>query len=142
MTVQSFLQRGAKRAGFEADKLQRTLKVQNTVGNLRTQIKGKVAHLGETALRLYRQGALAEEELKAIGQAIKALEAQVAEKETELAQIKAETFPEPEEEAPVAGRPGMASQVCPNCGQTLPAGMRFCIHCGIPLSASSGGMSD
>ena len=140
MTVQSFLQRGAKRASFEADKLQRTLKVQNTISNLRTQIRGKVTHLGETALRLYRQGALVEDELKAIGQAIEALEAQAAEKETELARIKAETFPE--EESPMAGQPGMASQVCPNCGQTLPAGMRFCIHCGIPLSASSGGMSD
>ena len=139
MTVQSFLQRGAKRAGFEADKLQRTLKVQNTIGNLRTQIRGKVTHLGETALRLYRQGALVEDELKAIGQAIEALEAQAAEKETELAQIKAETFPD--EEAPVAGHPGMGSWVCPNCGQAIPVEMRFCIHCGTPLRSSSEGQS-
>jgi len=79
MTVQKFFQRGARRASFEADKLQRTLKVQNTIGNLRTQIKREVVHLGETALRLYREGALAEDELKVIAQAIEALEAQVAE---------------------------------------------------------------
>ncbi|HEY89312.1 MAG TPA: zinc ribbon domain-containing protein [Thermoflexia bacterium] len=139
MTVQSFLQRGAKRASFEADKLQRTLKVQNTIGSLRTQIRGKVTHLGETALRLYRQGALVEEELKAIGQAIEALEAHIAEKETELAQIKAETFPE--EEPLSAGQPGMGSRVCPNCGQAIPVEMRFCIHCGAPLPPSSEGQS-
>lgn len=142
MTVQKFFKRSAKRASFEADRLQRTMKVQNTIGNLRTQIKREVVHLGKAALRLYREGGLAEEELKAIGQAIEALEAQVAEKETELAQIKAETFPEPEEEAPVAGQPEMVGQTCPNCGQALPAGMRFCIHCGARLSSPSAEVSD
>lgn len=132
MDVQKLFQRGAKRASFEAEKLQRTLEMQNAIGHLGTQIKEKATHLGKAALRLYREDGLAEEELKAIAQAIEALEAQVAEKEAELAQIKAETFTEPEEEA----QPG-ASQTCPNCGETLPPQMRFCTHCGTPLLASS-----
>jgi hypothetical protein len=136
MSVQKFFQQGAKRASFEADKLQRTLKVQNTIGNLRSQIRKETMHLGETALRLYREGTLTEEELKVIAEAIESLEAQVAEKETELAQIKAETFPEPKEEPRATGQPG-GRQICPNCGQKLPDGMRFCTHCGTPLSDSS-----
>lgn len=139
MSVQKFFRQSAKRASFEADKLQRAMKVQSTIGNLRTQVKGKVVLLGETALRLYREDALAEEGLKVIAQAIEALEAQIAETKAELTQIKAETLPE-EEEEPVAEQPGAGSQVCPNCGQTIPAELRFCIHCGSPLSPS--GVSD
>lgn len=135
MSVQRLFKQGAERARFEADRLQRTLKVQSEIGNLRTQVRRAVIKLGETALHLYRQDALIEEELNAVAQSIEALEAQIAEAETKLAQIKAETPPEREEAVVEQSKAG--ERICSNCRQIVPAEVRFCIHCGSPLTSSS-----
>jgi DNA repair exonuclease SbcCD ATPase subunit len=135
MTLQSFLKRSANRAAFEADKLQRTVKIQNAIGRLRTQICSETLKLGQTALRLYREAGLAEAELQDIAQAIETLEEQIAAREAELAQIKAENPPEPVEKTPLKQQPAGEGQFCPQCGQALPLEMRFCVRCGCKLSA-------
>ncbi|MBN1582237.1 MAG: zinc-ribbon domain-containing protein [Anaerolineae bacterium] len=134
MTIQRFFQESTQRARFEADKLQRTLKVQNAISGLRSQANSQVGHLGQEALRLHRERGLAEAELTAISEAIEHLEAQIVTQEAELAQIKGETFEAVLPATPPAPQPKPEGNVCAHCGQALPAGMRFCIKCGQPLA--------
>lgn len=80
------------RAKFEADKFQRTSKINGEIGNLRSQIETNTRQLGERALELYQQGALHAPEIASLAQIIAQLQEQQTAKQQELEQASGETF--------------------------------------------------
>lgn len=86
------LSSGVDRAKFEADKFQRTSKVNGEISNLKAQIETNTRQLGERALELYQQGMLTAPEIASLAQIIGQLRDQQSSKERELEQVTAETF--------------------------------------------------
>ncbi|GAC1560024.1 MAG: hypothetical protein NVS2B7_34500 [Herpetosiphon sp.] len=146
---------GTDRVKFEADKFQRTNKLNAEVTNLKTQLDTNLRQLGERAFDLHSQGSLNSPEVASLAQIIHQLRQQQAEKEHELAQAQNETFEAqtaataaaqphaqhvPIESVPLAGTSvpisgsvpvaGTTPYACPACGYSLPDGAVFCPNCG------------
>src|SRR3954454_5635381 len=102
--VTKALSSGVDRAKFEADKFQRTTKLNSELGNFKSQIDTNMRQLGERALELYQQGTLQAPEIASLAQIIAQLRVQQEAKERELEQANAETF-----EALQASQPGAPS---------------------------------
>jgi zinc-ribbon domain len=143
---------GVDRAKFEADKLQKNLRLQNEVSELKRQIDGKRMEFGDRALELFKAGQFQSATLNEILQAMDALRASVTLKEEELKQAQTDGFVDP---TPPSGMPGQnmpggatppaqpmpqapAAQdtsaagfkSCPNCQFQMPAAAMFCPSCG------------
>ena len=139
---------GVDRARFEADKLQKTLRIQNEIGELRKQIDANRLEFADRALELYKAGQIQSATLGEILRAIEALQARVTLKEEELKAVQAEMFVEPGptgtsgQPAPgsapprpgaPAGAASAATKQCPNCQFQMPATAAFCPNCGTRL---------
>lgn len=99
---------GVDRAKFEADKFQRTSKINGDIGNFKSQVDTNMRQLGERALELYQQGAIQAPEIASLAQVIAQLREQLGAREHELEQANAETFEQfqasqPQPSAPSAG---------------------------------------
>ena len=66
---------GVDRAKFEADKLQKNLRLQNEISELKRQIDGKRMEFGDRALELFKAGQFQSATLSEILQAMDALRA-------------------------------------------------------------------
>jgi hypothetical protein len=86
------LSTGVDRAKFEADKFQRTSRVNGEINNIKSQIDTNIRQLGERALELYQQGAITAPEIASLAQIIAQLRDQQNQKEDELNTTNAETF--------------------------------------------------
>jgi hypothetical protein len=135
MPIQESLSRAAKIARWKADQQMRLLKSQNQIRELEGQIKTQKARLADTALTLYTQQRLSEEELKEICAAIAQLHEQIRQQQTLQEATKNEqppdrtyssTFP-PSAEQSVTPKSGQL--VCPKCGRIVP--IRFCPEHGV-----------
>jgi hypothetical protein len=148
------ISQGVDRAKFEADKFQKTTRIQNEIAELKRQIDAKRMEFGDRALDLYKAGQIQSPTLGEIVKGMDALRGSVTLKEEELKTVQAEVFVEP---APGAGAPpaptppsGAPAQPnaptatvqgsapagmknCPNCQFQMPAAAMFCPNCGARL---------
>lgn len=97
------LSTGVDRAKFEADKFQRTSRVNGEINNIKSQIDTNIRQLGERALELYQQGAITAPEIASLAQIIAQLRDQQNQKEDELNTANAETFETWQATQPQAG---------------------------------------
>jgi BMFP domain-containing protein YqiC len=94
---------GVDRAKFEAEKFQRTTKINGEIANHRSQIDTNLRQLGERALELFQQGSIHAPEIASLAQVIAQLREQVQGKEQELEQASAETFEQYQASQPQGG---------------------------------------
>jgi hypothetical protein len=95
---------GVERAKFEADKIQRTLRLESELGDLKKQLDGKRLEFGDRALELYRAGMIQSPTLGSILREIEAFQQKTTLKEEELKIAQAEQFVEPGGTAPVTAQ--------------------------------------
>ncbi|NJL33672.1 MAG: zinc ribbon domain-containing protein [Chloroflexaceae bacterium] len=72
------------RAKFEAEKFQRTTRLQGEIGELRHQIHSKLAELGQRTYELHRAGQINSATIAALAQAIDQLRIDLTKREEEL----------------------------------------------------------
>lgn len=144
------ISQGVDRAKFEAEKFQKTTKLQNEITELRRQFDVNRLDFGDRAIQLFRAGQIQSPTLGELLRAIDALQSSITLKEEELKQAQAENFVEPigtgaptsqsvpiTTEPPTASAPAAAAgmKFCPNCRFQMPASAAFCPNCGTRLGA-------
>lgn len=141
---------GVDRAKFEAEKFQKTTRLQGEVNEFRRQIDAKLGELGQKAYELQRAGQIHSATLAELATAVDQLRSALVVKEEELKQSQAEVYEEPPP-APGTPPPAQAQQVpisyeapaqpvqpppapsaktCGVCGFSMPATAMFCPSCG------------
>ena len=151
------LSTGVERAKYEADKFQRTSKINSEISNFNAQVETNLRQLGERALELYQQGTLQAPEIASLAQIIGQLRDQVQGKQRELEQANAETFeqfqatqPQPAPQAtgegysiPIGREPVEGSFPTPTSHEShaLPQASSDISGTGMPNSASVGGVT-
>ena len=148
------ISQGVDRAKFEAEKFQKTTRIQNEISELKKQVDAKRLEFADRAIDLYKAGQIQSTTLGEILQAMDALRASVTLKEEELKAVQSEVFVEPTPPAGVqaqrvpihtepptqptsqatTGQGAAAStKMCPNCQFQMPASAMFCPNCGARL---------
>ncbi|HNP86104.1 MAG: zinc ribbon domain-containing protein [Chloroflexi bacterium SZAS-1] len=138
------------RAKFEADKFQRTTKLQGEINDLKRQIDTNRLEFGDRAIQLYRAGQIQSPTLGELLKALDALQASITLKEEELKRAQADVYIEPATPPPTAGvqqvpistepaaqptsagaaGPVAGSKFCSNCRFQMPTSAVFCPNCG------------
>jgi hypothetical protein len=159
------LSQGADRVKFETEKMQRTGRLRNEVGDLQQQIATNFGQLGQRAYELHHQGQITAPEIGSLAQIINDLQSRLGATQQELDRVQNEQFEAsqppapPQAQAPYAqpygeqppayappatppqGVPTPPEPVdagmyaCPSCGFKLPMGSAFCPECGARVSA-------
>jgi hypothetical protein len=144
------ISQGVDRAKFEAEKFQKTTRLQGEVNEFRRQIDGKLSELGQKAYELQRAGQIQSATLAELATAVDQLRSALVLKEEELKQSQAEVFIEPPPSAgaappssaqqvpisydtpptPTPTPPPAATKSCGVCGFTMPTTAMFCPNCG------------
>ncbi len=135
MPIFDQLKRGVDKTKFEADRVLRINKVQNEIGAVKREILGVREKIAEAVVQLHQQGPLAYPEVEDLCLKIDQFEAQIAEKETQIAAIRAEQLPIAVVAAGTAGVAatafaGQPTAPCPNCRAAVPIDAAFCPNCG------------
>jgi hypothetical protein len=86
---------GVDRAKFEAEKLQRTVALQNELGELRRQLDGKRLEFGDRALDLYKAGKIQSPTLGELLRLMEAIQVSITLKEEELKIAQGVGYTEP-----------------------------------------------
>lgn len=138
---------GADRVRFETDKLQRTNRLRNEVGDIQQQIATNFGQLGERAYDLFRQSSIQAPEIGSLAQVIDDLQARLHTLQQELDQVQktqfegAEAPPAAQDvpvEQPMATPPtpvDAGMYACAGCGFSLAPGAAFCPNCGARVAA-------
>lgn len=145
------ISQGMDRAKFEADKFQRTAKLQGEISDLRRQIDGNRLDFADRAIQLYRAGQIQSATLGELIRVMDSLQASITIKEEELKTAQAEDFVEKPptayssqaQEVPISSEPSPRPQtaapagtkICPNCQFQMPSTAMFCPNCGTRLAA-------
>ncbi|GAB4425504.1 MAG: zinc ribbon domain-containing protein [Chloroflexi bacterium OHK40] len=137
------ISQGVDRAKFEAEKFQKTTRLQGEANELRRQIDARLAELGQKAYELYRAGQISSATVGELATAIDQLRSALVVKEEELKQAQAEVFveptptppPSPSQQVPIsyeapAQPQAAATKQCGVCGFTMPTTAMFCPNCG------------
>lgn len=148
------LTQGVDRARFEAEKLQRTLRLQSELGDIKRQYDGKLIEMGLRAYELHRAGQINSAIIAELTKAVDQLRASLTVKEEELKTAQADVFietatapmpppshsvpisvetpayPPTAQSAPPAQSSPAARKACPNCSFQMPATAMFCPNCG------------
>jgi hypothetical protein len=137
------ISQGVDRARFEAEKFQKTTRLQGEVNDFRRQLDGKLGELGQRAYELQRAGQINSATIAELANAVDQLRATLLAKEEELKSAQAEVFEEPppaaaapaSQQVPIsyeqpAPAPAPSSKVCGNCGFQMPSSAMFCPSCG------------
>ena len=144
------ISQGVDRAKFEADKFQRTTRLQNEINELKRQIDANRMEFGDRAIQLFRVGQIQSATLGEILKAMDALQGSITLKEEELKTSQSEVFVEPTPTAgmqaqnvPISSEPSTQAhpqaaapagmKFCPNCQFQMPASAMFCPNCGARL---------
>lgn len=155
--ISKSITQGVDRAKFEADKFQKTTRLQGEINDLQRQIDTKRAELGDRAMELYKAGQIQSPTLADIVKALDGLRSSVTLKEEELKTAQALVFVEPPPAptpppaaaptpaAPTPAQPTSApatsgqsvavSKLCTNCQFQMPATALFCPNCGARQTA-------
>ncbi len=144
------------RARFEADKFQRTTRLQAEISELQQQADQKMIELGARAYELYRAGQISSATLGALAQSVDQIRAALTRKEEELSEAQAMIYPTGTAAAPSRARPvpvedepapppparatpaasqptppaASATKTCPACNFTMAARAIYCPNCG------------
>lgn len=161
--ISKTLSHGLDRAKFEADKLQRVMRLQSDLGEIQKQIDTRRMECGDRAMDLYRAGQISSPTIGDLVASLDALRASLILKEEELKRAQGENFIEPSPSipsssytqqvpisvetprpsapppvppvAPAAPLPGVATKTCPNCQFQMPGTAIFCPNCGTRVPA-------
>ncbi len=87
------LKQAANETKFKAEQMLREQRVQNEIAGVRQQIGAMRDRIGGTVIEMHQQGALNVPELAELCAAVDALQAQIAQKEAQVAAIRAELPP-------------------------------------------------
>ena len=149
------LSQGADRVKFETDKIQRTGRLRNEVGDLQQQVSTNFGQLGQRAYELHQQGQITAPEVGSLVQIINDLQARLAATQQELDRVQNEQFVAPAPDQPTqqpyapppfygdpnATPPQQYPPTTPSYGVTPPqavdAGQYACPSCGYKLPAGS-----
>lgn len=140
---------GVDRAKFEAEKFQKTTRLQGEVNEFRRQLDGKLTELGQRAYELQRAGQISSATLAELASAVDQLRGSLLAKEEELKSAQAEIFVEPppapgaaptataqqvpisyEQQAQAAPQAAPGSKLCGVCNFQMPGTAMFCPNCG------------
>jgi hypothetical protein len=142
------ISQGVDRAKFEAEKFQRTTKLQGELNDLQRQIDAKRAELGDRAFELYKAGQIQSPTLADLVKSLETLRSGVTLKEEQLKTAQADVFVEPPPApapaytpppaaarpapppAAASGQPVAVAKSCANCQFQMPAAAMFCPNCG------------
>jgi hypothetical protein len=144
------ISQGVDRAKFEADKFQKTTRLQNEINELKRQIDTNRMEFGDRAIQLFRAGQIQSATLGEILKAMDALQGSITLKEEELKSSQSEVFVEStppvgmqaqnipiSSEPPTQARPQSVApagmKFCPNCQFQMPTSAMFCPNCGARL---------
>ncbi len=144
------ISQGVDRAKFEADKFQKTTRLQNEINELKRQIDANRMEFGDRAIQLFRAGQIQSATLGEILKAMDALQGSITLKEEELKTSQSEVFVEPTPTAgiqaqnvPISSEPSTHARpqatapagmkFCPNCQFQMPTSAMFCPNCGARL---------
>ena len=144
------ISQGVDRAKFEADKFQRTTRLQNEINELKRQIDANRMEFGDRAIQLFRAGQIQSATLGEILKAMDALQGSITLKEEELKTAQSDVFVEPtpaagvqaqnipiSSEPPIQAHPQATApagmKFCPNCQFQMPTSAMFCPNCGARL---------
>ena len=116
-----------RRQMAEADRRRAMGRAKSELKQLNRQINEMIMAIGVQAVGLYKAGQLTSMELRPLCQHVADLQATVAQQETELARLEAET------KATVA----FSAAQCSKCGRPLPAQSAFCPFCGNPMATGA-----
>jgi len=148
------ISQGVDRAKFEAEKFQKTAKLQSEINELKRQIDFNRLEFADRAIQLFRAGQIQSATLGELLKAIDALQAGITVKEEELKAAQAEVFVEkappagsPAQQVPISAEPPPArapqsfqpqapagTKICPNCQFQMPTSAMFCPNCGTRLA--------
>lgn len=138
---------GVDRAKFEAEKFQKTTRLQGEVNEFRRQLDGKLGELGQRAYELQRAGQISSATLAELAHAVDQLRATLLAKEEELKSAQADVFVEPtppppapssmaqqvpisyEQQTAAPAQPA-TSKICGVCNFQMPGTAMFCPNCG------------
>ena len=140
------ISQGVDRAKFEAEKFQKTSRLQSEAQDLRQQVEQKVGELGQRAYDLQRAGQINSATLAELVNTVDKLRSALLGKEEELKQAQAEIFVEPTmptptatppqqvpisvEPTPPSAQPAVGSKICGSCQFQMPTSAMFCPNCG------------
>ena len=152
--ISKSITQGVDRAKFEAEKFQKTARIQGELNDLKRQIDTNRLDFADRAIQLFRAGQIQSASLGEIIRAIDALQASITLKEEELKAVQAEAFVEqvpparpPAQSVPISSEPHAArpvsaqtqapagTKICPNCQFQMPTSAMFCPNCGNRLGA-------
>ncbi|WP_129673140.1 zinc ribbon domain-containing protein [Candidatus Chloroploca sp. Khr17] len=142
------ISQGVDRAKFEAEKFQKTTRLQGEVNEVQRQVDTRMYELGQRAYELLRAGQIHSASLNELSAAIDQLRSSLVAKEEELKQAQTEVFveppptytpPPPSQQVPISYETPPASdpytpppptKVCGACGFQMPVTAMFCPNCG------------
>ncbi len=145
------ISQGVDRAKFEADKFQKTTRLQNEINELKRQIDANRMEFGDRAIQLFRVGQIQSATLGEILKAMDALQGSITLKEEELKASQTDVFVEPTptigmpaQNVPITSEPSTQERpqavaapggmkFCPNCQFQMPTSAMFCPNCGARL---------
>jgi hypothetical protein len=146
------LKKGANLAKFKADQMLREQRVQSEIGSINQQLNALKDRLAAAVLEQHKNGPLGMPELDDLCAQADALTGQIAQKEAQIAAIRAEQAPgqapppQPGYPPAPAGYPAQqgypppaaapATKACPNCGASVAASAGFCTTCGYSFQAA------
>jgi hypothetical protein len=154
--ISKTINQGVDRARFEAEKFQRTTRIQGELNELNRQINEKMVEMGQRAYDLHRSGQINSATLAELAQKVESLRNSLIGKEEELKQAQSEVYvepppggssnpaqsvpiedergpapqPQPQPQPPPQTPPQQAQKFCPNCGFQMPGTAMFCPNCG------------
>ena len=135
MPLQDTISKAANAAKWKADQQVRLMRSQSQVRDLEDKIKLQKSKLADTALALYVQQSLSEDELQQICAIIAQFHESIEQQRTLQEAIKNERPPDqvftssyPPSSTP-SEAPKSGQLVCPKCGKVVP--VRFCPEHGV-----------
>lgn len=152
--ISKTINQGVDRARFEADKFQRTTRIQGELNELNRQINEKMVEMGQRAYDLHRSGQITSATLAELAQKVENLRNSLVSKEEELKQAQSEVYVEPPaapgggagnaaQSVPIEDDRGPAQQAPPQAGpapQPQPAPQqeqKFCPNCGFQMPGTA-----
>lgn len=149
--ISKSITQGVDRAKFEADKFQKTTRLQSEVNDVRRQLDVKLMELGQRAYDLQRAGQISAPSIGEMAMMVDQLRASLLSKEEELKEVQNDVFiepmssttpPAPTQSVPIAydsppivtppATPPAATgmKTCASCGFQMPGSAMFCPNCG------------